>query len=96
MLLAAPSASADDGYELWLRYPVVANAALLARSRSAVTGLLVAGDSATARAARDELSRGLRGLLDRDVPGVAGVTRDGIVIAGTRSIVSRNVPGSGN
>jgi hypothetical protein len=38
---------------LWLRYPVVANAALLAQYRSAVTGLLVAGDSATARATRE-------------------------------------------
>ena len=95
VLLPASPARAEDGYELWLRYPVVTNAALLAQDRSAVTGLLVAGDSATARATRDELSRGLRGLLDRDVPGVAGVARDGIVIAGTPTtspIVAAAIP----
>jgi len=42
---------------LWLRYPIVTNAALLAQYRGAVTGLLVAGESATARAGRDELTR---------------------------------------
>ena len=50
VLLFAPAARAAARYELWLRYPVVTNAALLAQYRGAVTGLLVAGDSATRHA----------------------------------------------
>jgi alpha-glucuronidase len=76
-------ARAEDGYELWLRYPVVTSAALLAEYRAAVTGVWATGDSATARVARDELHRGLRGLLGREVAAVSAVGRDGIVLAGT-------------
>ena len=49
MLLPA-AARAEDGYELWLRYHRVADAALLKQYRSAITGLVVSGESATARA----------------------------------------------
>ena len=48
--LAATAARAEDGYELWMRYRRVADAAVLKQYRSAVTSLLVSGDSATARA----------------------------------------------
>jgi len=80
-LTCPPAASAEDGYDLWLRYPLVSDAARLAGYRAAVTGLFVAGDSPTARAARDELTRGLRGLLGADVP--IASSADATVIAGT-------------
>ncbi len=83
VLCAASAAHAEDGYELWLRYHRVADAALLKQYRSAVTGLLVSGDSPTARAVSAELARGLNGLLDTTVPSVQQVARDGVVIAGT-------------
>jgi alpha-glucuronidase len=82
VLCAARTASAEDGYELWLRYPVVTNAALLAQYRTEITGVLVTGTSRTAAAIRDELDRGLRGLLGRPVPAVT-VARNGVLIAGT-------------
>ena len=78
----APVAHAEDGYELWLRYPRVADAARLTQYRSLVTGVLVSGDSPTARAVSAELGRGLRGLLDVGVPAIQSVARDGAVIAG--------------
>jgi alpha-glucuronidase len=80
---AAPAAHAEDGYELWLRYPLVADAARRAEYRGAITGLSVPGDSATVRAARDELLRGLRGLLGVDLPLLGDAARDGVVLAGT-------------
>ena len=85
LLLWATGARAEDGYELWLRYPQVSDAARLAQYRAAVTSISVAGDSPTARAARDELTRGLRGLLGTDVPVVRDGTRGALVIAGTPS-----------
>ena len=82
-LLAVSTAHAEDGYQLWLRYHSVSDAALLKQYRSAITGIHVAGESATARAAASELTRGLSGLLDTTVASVQEVNGDGIVIAGT-------------
>src|SRR5688572_13440851 len=82
-LACTSTAFAEDGYELWLRYPRVADAARLAQYRSLITGLLVSGDSPTARAVSAELARGLPGLLDVAVPAIQNVGRDGAVIAGT-------------
>ena len=87
LLLWATAARAEDGSDLWLRYPLVSNAARLAQYRAAVTGLLVATDTATGRATHDELTRGLRGLLGTEVPAVRDVVRGGILVASVPSRV---------
>src|SRR5437660_1233790 len=73
----------EDGYDLWLRYRPVADAARLAEYRATITELVVASDRATLRAARDELVRGVRGLLGRDVPVARSVSQDGALVVGT-------------
>ena len=83
LLALPPAARSEDGYELWLRYPQVSNAARLAQYRGALAGVFVAGDSPTLSAARDELARGLRGLLGTDIPIAGDATRDRLVLAGT-------------
>ena len=83
LLTGAAAAHAEDGYELWLRYHRVAGAARLQQYQTAIGGLLVEGRSPTAQAVSNELQRGLTGLLGRSVPVVTGVTRDGVVIAGS-------------
>jgi len=75
--------AAEDGYDLWLRYRLVDDAGRLAQYRAALTHLVVEGDSPTLRAARDELSVGLAGLLGSAIPGADSVRRDGALIAGT-------------
>ena len=82
VLAAASAAHAEDGYELWLRYHRVADAALLTQYRGTATGLLVSGESPTARAVTAELTRGLSGLLGTAIATVNDVTADGTVIAG--------------
>src|SRR5262245_30279624 len=83
-VLALPAAArSEDGYELWLRYPQVSNAARLGEYRAALAGVFVAGNSPTASAARDELARGLRGLLGTGIPIAGDPTRDRLVLAGT-------------
>ena len=82
-VLEASTAWAEDGYELWLRYPVVSDASLLRQYRASATALIVAGDSPTAGATREEFTRGLRGLLGSAVPIVRDVGRDGVILAGT-------------
>ena len=73
-LLATPAA-AEDGYDLWLRYrPIEAPA--LARYRSQASAIVISGDTPTLRAARDELQRGLGGLLGRPVRVERSIARD--------------------
>jgi len=80
---ASPRPAVEDGYDLWLRYRPVGDSGRLAEYRAALTQLVVEGDSPTLRAARDELSVGLAGLLGSAVPGADSVLRDGALIAGT-------------
>src|SRR3569833_1906567 len=77
--LAAP-ALADDGYDLWLRYTKV-EARLLAPYRAANTVLVTGAASPTLDAARDELVRGLSGLLGR--PLASGAVAEGALVIGT-------------
>jgi alpha-glucuronidase len=76
----AVPASAEDGYDLWLRYRpmTTADVALYAPHATAIIG----GDSPTLRAAESELQRGLSGLLDRPVA-MGAVVADGDIVLGT-------------
>jgi alpha-glucuronidase len=82
-LLSASLARAEDGYELWLRYRPVSDGTLRASYRDAITSLAFPGSSPTLTAARSELRRGLRGVLDEDVPLADDVAQDGILVVGT-------------
>jgi alpha-glucuronidase len=92
-LLASSTVSAEDGYELWLRYPLVSDAGLLQQYRQTIASIVVLGDSPTLRIARDELRRGLRGLLGREVP-VANDVAAGAIVVGTVEQFGERVPGS--
>jgi alpha-glucuronidase len=83
VLLAAAPGRAEDGYDVWLRYQRVDNAARLKEYTTTISAILVAGNSPTAAATTRELRRGLEGLLGRPVPALTDVSRDGAVIAGT-------------
>lgn len=82
LLLATLNLRAEDGYDLWLRYKQVADTKLLTQYRSQVSGIIVYGDSPTLLAAKEELERGLGGLLGKKFsPG--NTIRNGSVLAGT-------------
>ena len=80
-MLAAP-VSAEDGYELWLRYHPL-EAAWQQRYAPAATALIGGNDSATLRAARAELERGLAGLLGSAPAPVSGAVPAGAILYGT-------------
>ncbi|HEU0053059.1 MAG TPA: alpha-glucuronidase family glycosyl hydrolase, partial [Longimicrobium sp.] len=84
LVAAAAPARAEDGYDLWLRYPRVADAARLAEYRAAFARLVLPATSPTLAAARDELRRGLGGMLGRELP-VSATLVDGAIVAGTPS-----------
>ena len=75
-------ASAEDGYDLWLRYKPVEKQ-WLGKYRADAAMLVSASNSATIRAARDELSRGLSGLLGRPVPTSDTLHGNGAILFGT-------------
>ncbi|TWT21406.1 alpha-glucuronidase [Luteimonas marina] len=81
-LLCLPAAQAEDGHDLWLRHaPVESGAAGDYRAR--LVQLVAPEATATQRVARDELLRGLGGLLGAS-PAVSNAPdRDGALILGT-------------
>lgn len=93
-LCSARPAIAEDGYDLWLRYRPV-ESSWLGPYRAAATELVANAASPTAKAAQQELIRGLAGLLDGAPPLAETVTKDGAIVLGmpqSSAIVARLKP----
>ena len=73
----------EDGYELWLRYLPISDDTILAAYRARLTQAVFDAPSATLQAAREELSRGLKGLLGVSLPLVDQPDKDGTLLVGT-------------
>jgi alpha-glucuronidase len=83
-MMSPLAARAEDGYDLWLRYQRVEDAARLRRYQDVlVRQIVMTAQSPTMRAAADELTRGLKGLLGVTVPTAAEVSTGGAIVAGT-------------
>jgi len=82
LLLPIAVAQAEDGYDLWLRYQPLAEAQA-APWRAAATQLVAGAETPMQQAARDELRRGLGGLLGAEPPLAASADRDGAIVLGT-------------
>ena len=82
MLFCIAPSHAEDGYELWLRYHPLASAqAVIYRQHAAE--LVIEASTPTQVVTRNELQRGLDGLLGYHLPVSDRVTRDGAIILGT-------------
>ena len=77
------TASADDGYRLWLKYDRLDDMRMVEMYRQTVSSIMVKGSSATAVIIRNELKQGLDSLLGTDIPLVTAAVRNGTVIVGT-------------
>ncbi|PZU61302.1 MAG: hypothetical protein DI547_02175, partial [Sphingobium sp.] len=89
--LALPAAArAEDGYDLWLRYPRAQEARLSAIVAHA-TAIVAPGGGATIGAARDELVRGIGGMTGT-VPATGGALRDGALWLATPASASGALP----
>jgi len=82
VVLAAAALRAEDGYDLWLRYPRVADPARLAEYRALFHRLGIPGTSPTLAAARAELRRGMTGMLGSGIT-ISPATSDASLVAGT-------------
>jgi alpha-glucuronidase len=80
LLMFLVSAHAEDGYQLWLRYKKTDVPAVLLGYRAAISGMLVKGNSSTMQAVRDELKKGLSGMLDKQIPEHVAIQQGSVVV----------------
>jgi alpha-glucuronidase len=66
-LLLAVLLHAEDGYDLWLRYHMVKDPRLLSLYRGTIKGIALNGTSPTLVVAKEELQRGLSGLIAQKI-----------------------------
>jgi len=74
---------AENGYRLWLRYDKITNKTLLNEYRSQIGAVVIQQDSPTIEAAKNEIKRGLDGLLDISIPVRPSVSGNSDLIIGT-------------
>jgi alpha-glucuronidase len=88
-------AGAEDGYRLWLRYDLIADASVRAANAAALTSLIARDDLPAERVVVAELTRGLSGLLGAAPARATSVTADGTLVVGTPARVPalQSVPG---
>jgi alpha-glucuronidase len=83
---------AESGYDGWLRYERISDAAVRA-SYAAVSGPVVTlDDSLVVRTARDELLSGVASMLDRRLTVSKGRAGDAGIVLGTRVRVTQALP----
>jgi alpha-glucuronidase len=78
----AGTLTAEDGYDLWLRYKKCDQTELLTAYKNHFSGIFRAGGHASLDAAASEMSRGLSGILDKNIS-VLKSPEEGAVVLGT-------------
>jgi alpha-glucuronidase len=77
VVLVCPTAGADDGYGLWMSCRKLDDAKTLKEYRQAFSSIVIEGQSETLGIIREEVKKGLDGLLGADVPIQSILTRHG-------------------
>jgi len=78
-----PIISADDGYDLWMSYRKLDNAAVSEEYRQAFSSIVIEGDSETLGIVREEVKKGLEGLLGVDLPVRRTLSQSAALVIGT-------------
>ncbi|MCC7175302.1 MAG: glucosiduronase [Bryobacterales bacterium] len=81
--LLSVTAAGETGYDAWLRYAAIDEAGARARYDALPATVAALGDSVVIRAAREELIRGVRGMLGRTLRVEAALPRESAIILGT-------------
>lgn len=79
--------SAEDGYNLWLRYERITERDLLRHYRASIKEFIVYGSSETMEAIRSELRMALQRFFSQQLQEVTTVEKDGTLLCGTVSTV---------
>jgi len=76
--------SAENGYELWLRYKLIDDHKLLTTYRNQISSININGNSLTILSAKEELLSGLQGLTGKKIS-EKNTPENGCVVVGTPS-----------
>ena len=91
-LFSTLTLSAEDGYDLWLRYPRVTDAARLKEYQSQVQSVFFRRDTPTREIIATELEKGLSGLLGKSIPTSAKTENGALIIATANEDVMKQFP----
>ena len=83
LMLSSLYSRAEDGYRLWLRYKLIPEAEILKDYQQSISEIVIQGDSPSLNIAKEELKRGLAGLLGQPIPTSQELNKAGAVIVGT-------------
>ena len=86
-------AGAEDGHAAWLRYGRLPAAATVRLQRIVPNTVVTLGDAAPLQRARDEIVRGVEGMLGRKLPTATGVTSGGAIVLATEARLRAAGPG---
>jgi len=81
-----PMIRADDGYDLWMSCKKLDDEAILEEYRQAFSSIVIEGDSETLGIVREEVKKGLGGLLGVDVPVRSMLSKSAALVIGTPAI----------
>jgi alpha-glucuronidase len=91
-LLAATTLRAETGYDAWLRYAPLDVATVRQYQSSVPSVVVVAGNSTVITQARNELTRGMQGMLARTLRVESNLPQENAIVVGTRQQLERMAP----
>src|ERR1044072_5037231 len=91
LLLPIP-ATAESGYDAWLRYAALPDAVAKPYHDTLPAVVVVLGDAAPVRSAGDEIVRGVRGMLGRTLRRDDRIPREASIVIGTRARLKEAAP----
>jgi alpha-glucuronidase len=95
-LLAAAAVRAEAGEAAWLRYEPLNDAATRQYRQAVPAAVMAYGNSIVIASAREELIRGIRGMLGRTLRMESGIPADGAVVLGTLADIRPQFPLTAN
>src|SRR5262245_39137217 len=90
--LLPASLFAETGYNAWLRYAQLGDSAARPYRDSVPAVVANLGNAVTERSAQQELIRGLRGMLNRNLRGDSRMPPESAIILGTLSEIQKSAP----
>ncbi len=93
LLLSSFPCRAESGYAAWLRYAPIHNAAARCQYNALPAAAVLLGNSPTLGAARQELIRGVRGMLGRTLRAESRLPREDAFVLGSLQSISQALPG---
>ncbi len=83
---------AESGYDAWLRYAPIEDAAVKQTFNSLPAVVVALGDSVAVKSAQDELIRGVRGMLGRTLRVETALPTENAILLGTFDAVKKVIP----